>query len=61
MQNKGKQEGTGTAWTPSDWTIERVRRTGISPTVRNADEDYMAVATNFGSANRLARDCRRNG
>ena len=43
MQNKGKQEGTGTAWTPSDWTIERVRRTGISPTVRNADEDYMEL------------------
>lgn len=40
-----------------DWTIERVRRQGINPLVRNADDDYYAVATNYAAANRLARDC----
>lgn len=56
MQDTGRQ-GNGIFWQPGDWTIECVRKTGIGPTVRSADEDYMAVAVNFAAPNRLARDC----
>ena len=44
---------------PEDWTIECVRKQGINPMVRNADDDYHAVSTNYTAANRLARDCAR--
>lgn len=47
---------TRTTFKQGDWTIERVRKQGINPAVRNSDDDYYAVA-NVHAANPLARDC----
>lgn len=46
----------GMSFRPEDWTIERIRKQGINPAVRNSDDDYYAVA-NLHAANPLARDC----
>lgn len=56
-EEKAGPAQTRPAFKPEDWTIERVRKQGINPAVRNSDDDYYAVA-NVHAANPLARDCR---
>lgn len=48
---------SASAFHPEDWTIEMVRKRGINPLVRNADDDYYAVSTDYVSENCLSRDC----
>ncbi len=55
----GEAKPEAPTWKPEDWSVERVRKEGLNPMVRNADEDYMAVETSYRAANRLARDVRQ--
>lgn len=57
--SSGGAKPEGSTWKLEDWSIERVRKEGLNPMVRNADEDYMAVETSYRAANRLARDVRQ--